>query len=46
MGIPGKGENNIAEAVADENIVYAMQKASAVGEGTELVCLSGDVRVG
>ena len=41
----GRKETNVAEAVADENIVYAMQK-SAMSNDTELVCLSTDVRVG
>lgn len=36
---------NIADAVVDENIVYAMQRNSAV-ENTEIVCLSTDTRVG
>ncbi|KAH7403481.1 TRAPP trafficking subunit Trs65-domain-containing protein [Cadophora sp. MPI-SDFR-AT-0126] len=35
----------VADAVVDENIIYAMQKNSAV-EDTEIVCLSTDVRVG
>jgi len=35
----------VADAVVDENIVYAMQKNSAV-ESTEIVCLSTDTRVG
>lgn len=35
----------IADAVVDENIIYAMQKNSAV-ESTEIVCLSTDTRVG
>lgn len=38
-------EDQVAEAVTDENIVYAMQKNAAPHE-TELVCLSTDVRVG
>ena len=38
-------ENQIAEAVTDDNIVHAMQK-SAAGQEAELVCLSTDVRVG
>lgn len=38
-------EDQVAEAVTDENIVYAMQKNAAPHE-TELVCLSIDVRVG
>ena len=35
----------IADAVVDENIVYAMQRNSAI-ETTEIVCLSADTRVG
>ncbi|KAI9891841.1 MAG: hypothetical protein M1814_002406 [Vezdaea aestivalis] len=35
----------IADAVVDENIVFAMQRNAHV-EGTEVVCLSTDVRVG
>ncbi|KAI9683176.1 MAG: hypothetical protein M1829_005967 [Trizodia sp. TS-e1964] len=35
----------IADAVADENIVYTMQKGSIMA-ATELVCLSTDLRVG
>merc|ERR1712093_561304 len=35
----------VADAVVDENIIYAMQKNSAV-EDTEIVCLSTDTRVG
>lgn len=38
-------ENQVAEAVTDDNIVHAMQK-SAAGQDAELVCLSADVRVG
>lgn len=38
-------ENQVAEAVTDDNIVHAMQK-SASGQEAELVCLSTDVRVG
>lgn len=38
-------ENQVAEAVTDENILYAMQKNATPYE-TELVCLSADVRVG
>ena len=38
-------DHKIAEAVMDENIVYAMQRNSAI-ESTELVCLSSDTRVG
>ncbi|CZT05278.1 uncharacterized protein RAG0_11444 [Rhynchosporium agropyri] len=35
----------IADAVVDENIIFAMQRNSAVQE-TEIVCLSTDTRVG
>ena len=35
----------IADAVVDENIVYAMQRNSAI-DSTEIVCLSTDTRVG
>jgi hypothetical protein len=35
----------IADAVVDENIVYAMQRNSAI-ESTEIVCLSTETRVG
>lgn len=35
----------VADAVLDENIVHAMQHSSLV-DGTEVVCLSADVRVG
>lgn len=37
--------HKIADAVVDENIVYAMQRNSAL-EATDIVCLSSDVRVG
>jgi hypothetical protein len=35
----------VADAVVDENIVYAMQRNSAI-DSTEIVCLSTDTRVG
>lgn len=38
-------EQQIADAVLDENIVHAMQRSSLV-DSTEVVCLSADVRVG
>lgn len=38
-------DRNIADAVIDENIVYAMQRNSAV-DSTEIVCMSTDTRVG
>ncbi|PGH33362.1 hypothetical protein GX50_03839 [[Emmonsia] crescens] len=41
----GRREEQIAEAVTDENIVYAMQK-NATPYDTELICLSTDIRVG
>lgn len=41
----GRKDRNMAEAVADENIVYAMQK-SAISNDTDLVSMSTDVRVG
>lgn len=36
---------NVADAVVDENIIYAMQKNSAV-EAADIVCLNTDTRVG
>ncbi|PGH02565.1 hypothetical protein GX51_04592 [Blastomyces parvus] len=41
----GRRDEQIAEAVTDENIVYAMQK-NAIPYDTELICLSTDIRVG
>jgi hypothetical protein len=38
-------EHKVADAVVDENIVYAMQRNSAV-DSTEIVCMSSDIRVG
>lgn len=38
-------EDQVAEAVTDDNIVHAMQK-SAAGQEAELVCLSTDIRLG
>ncbi|KAI1807180.1 TRAPP trafficking subunit Trs65-domain-containing protein [Daldinia bambusicola] len=38
-------DRSVADAVLDENVVHAMQHSSII-EGTELVCLSPDVRVG
>lgn len=38
-------EDQVAEAVTDDNIVHAMQK-SAAGQEAELVCLSTEIRVG
>ncbi|PGH15549.1 hypothetical protein AJ79_02331 [Helicocarpus griseus UAMH5409] len=43
--LASRREEDVAEAVTDENIVYAMQK-NAIPYETELVCLSTDVRVG
>lgn len=44
-GYGGKRDFKVADAVLDENIVYAMQKNSAI-DPTEVVCLSTDTRVG
>lgn len=41
----GQRDNSVAEAIADENIVYAMQK-SAVPNDTDLVSINTDIRVG
>lgn len=38
-------EDQVAEAVTDDNIVHAMQK-SAAGQGAELISLSTDIRIG
>lgn len=38
-------DHKVAEAVVDENIIYAMQRNSAV-DSTEVVCLSTEARVG
>ncbi|KAI0128056.1 TRAPP trafficking subunit Trs65-domain-containing protein [Hypoxylon sp. NC0597] len=38
-------DRNVADAVLDENFVHAMQHSSII-DGTEVVCLSADVRVG
>ena len=40
-----KRDPKIADAVVDDNIIYAMQKNSVL-ESTELLCLSTDTRVG
>jgi hypothetical protein len=40
-----KRDPKVADAVVDENIVYAMQRNSAV-DSTEIECLSPDTRVG
>ncbi|KAI9797599.1 MAG: hypothetical protein M1833_005382 [Piccolia ochrophora] len=45
---PSRGKQtkvDIADAVVDENIVYALQKTATV-DPTEVICLSTDVRVG
>lgn len=44
-GLASKHDPLIADAVLDENVVHAMQKSSLV-DGTDVVCLSADVRVG
>jgi hypothetical protein len=41
----GRRDPKVADAVVDENIVYAMQRNSAI-DSTEIVCLSTDTRVG
>ncbi|OTA94259.1 hypothetical protein M434DRAFT_71563 [Hypoxylon sp. CO27-5] len=41
----GLKDRNVADAVLDENFVHAMQHSSII-DGTEVVCLSADVRVG
>ncbi len=38
-------DSQVADAVLDENIVYAMQRNSAV-ESTEIVCMSTGIRIG
>lgn len=38
-------EDQVAEAVTDDNIIHAMQKTAA-GQDAELICLSTDIRVG
>ncbi|KAJ5630831.1 uncharacterized protein N7484_010931 [Penicillium longicatenatum] len=43
--ISSKKEDQVAEAVTDDNIVHAMQK-SVVGQEAELISLSTDIRVG
>lgn len=43
--IASRKEDQVAEAVTDDNIVHAMQK-SAAGQDAELICLSTDIRVG
>lgn len=40
-----RGEKEIADAVLDDNVLYAMQKNSVV-DSTDVVCLSADTRVG
>ncbi|KAK4173015.1 TRAPP trafficking subunit Trs65-domain-containing protein [Triangularia setosa] len=41
----GKKDPAVADAVLDENVVYAMQKAGGA-DSAEVICLSADVRVG
>jgi hypothetical protein len=41
----GRRDPKVADAVVDENIVYAMQRNSTI-DSTEIVCLSTDTRVG
>jgi hypothetical protein len=43
--IPNAKDHLVADAVLDENIVYAMQRSSLV-DATDVVCLSADTRVG
>ncbi|QPH01040.1 hypothetical protein C2857_005232 [Epichloe festucae Fl1] len=40
-----RGEKELADAVADTNVLHALQKSS-VTDVTEVVCLSADTRVG
>ncbi|KAL7818188.1 TRAPP trafficking subunit Trs65 domain-containing protein [Trichoderma aethiopicum] len=40
-----RGKKEIADAVLDENVIHAVQKTAAI-EGTEVICLSADTRVG
>jgi hypothetical protein len=44
-GVGAHRDPLVADAVLDENIVHAMQRSSLV-DGTDVVCLSADVRVG
>lgn len=39
------GEKEVASAVVDDNVLHALQKNAAV-DGSDLVCLSADTRVG
>ncbi|KAE8154922.1 TRAPP trafficking subunit Trs65-domain-containing protein [Aspergillus avenaceus] len=43
--ITSRKEDQVAEAVTDDNIVHAMQK-SVTGQEADMVCLSTDLRVG
>ncbi|KAJ6131232.1 hypothetical protein N7523_001692 [Penicillium sp. IBT 18751x] len=43
--ISSRKENEVAEAVTDDNIVHAMQK-NVTGQEAELISLSTDIRVG
>ncbi|KAJ2970428.1 hypothetical protein NQ176_g8192 [Zarea fungicola] len=39
------GEKEISAAVVDDNVLHALQKSAAL-DGSDLVCLSADTRVG
>jgi len=43
---PRAPQREVAEAVLDEGLVHAMQQQRAGLDGTDVVCLSADVRVG
>ncbi|KAJ5620571.1 hypothetical protein N7510_004555 [Penicillium lagena] len=43
--LSSRKENQVAEAVTDDNIVHAMQK-NVTGQEAELICLSTDIRIG
>jgi hypothetical protein len=43
--VSSRKDEQLAEAVTDENIIHAMQK-NAAGQEAELICLSTDIRVG
>ncbi len=42
----GEAEVDFAQAVVDENVVYAMQHANAAPAGTDLMALTAEVRIG
>lgn len=48
-GLPGHSkpprDRDVAEAILDDNVVYAVQNSSVV-DNAELVCLNADVRIG